>query len=314
MSESIALLGPDHTLLGILSEPASEIPTHDLGVVILGAGMVHRAGPHRLHVRLARQLATGGYRVARFDFSGVGDSPVRRDNLPLEQAAISETRHVLEQLSQLWGIRRFVLIGICSGASVAFASMSDDPLIAGSVLVNPPALATSREFGAMLRDQGLSRFYWRQGIRDPRRWWRLLTGKAAYGKILRSLRGLLQQAGGGTREVLQAESSRVLERIDTVADRGGGMLFVFSAGDLGLEQFKLVIGDRYTELNGTGRMRNVVVERADHTFSLQHSQRELLSRIEDWLVELGSNATITATAPPLDDTGGDSDKRYESAP
>lgn len=294
MSESIALFGPQHTLLGILTEPPAGVEPRNLGVVILGAGMVHRAGPHRLHVRIARELAAEGYRVARFDFSGIGDSPVRRDNLPLEQAAVSETREVMDQLALLWGVERFVLLGICSGASVAFVSMTDDPLVAGSVMINPRAFGPSREYATLVREQGLRQFYWTQGIRDPRRWRRLLTGKAAYGKIARSLRGLFRQATGGTRELLEAESTRVVERIRTVATRGGGILFLFSAGDPGLEQFKVVMGKHYSDLTSTGPVRQVIVEQTDHTFSLQRSQKELLGLVRNWLSEITSLTELSA--------------------
>ena len=40
-------------------------------------------------------------------------------------------------------------------------------------------------------------------------------------------------------KVIEAESAKIVERIRTVADRGGGILFLFSAGDEGLEQFKM---------------------------------------------------------------------------
>ena len=165
MNESIALLGAEHTLVGTLTHPAENVEASDLGVVILGAGMVHRAGPHRLHVRIARRLAAEGFRVARFDFSGVGDSPVRRDNLPLEQAAVSETREVLDQLARLWGVERFVLMGICSGASVSFVSMTEDPRVAGAALINPRAFASSREFDTPVTRTGAEPFLHEPG--DP---------------------------------------------------------------------------------------------------------------------------------------------------
>ncbi|HEY5972738.1 MAG TPA: hypothetical protein VIT22_12400, partial [Pseudoxanthomonas sp.] len=42
-------------------------------VVLLNAGLIHRVGPFRLYVRLARELAESGFDVLRFDLPGIGD-------------------------------------------------------------------------------------------------------------------------------------------------------------------------------------------------------------------------------------------------
>jgi hypothetical protein len=41
------------------------------------AGMLHRVGPYRLHVRLARDLARMGFSSLRVDLADTGDSPLR---------------------------------------------------------------------------------------------------------------------------------------------------------------------------------------------------------------------------------------------
>ena len=43
-------------------------------VVLLNAGIIHRIGPNRLYVQLARRLASRGHAVLRFDLAGIGDS------------------------------------------------------------------------------------------------------------------------------------------------------------------------------------------------------------------------------------------------
>lgn len=64
-----------NALLGITSLPASTpVPSASTGVVIIVGGPQYRAGSHRQFVLLARALATAGYPVLRFDYSGMGDS------------------------------------------------------------------------------------------------------------------------------------------------------------------------------------------------------------------------------------------------
>ena len=56
--ESIALPGDSGGAVAILTEPGSEITGQQRpSVTLLNAGVIHRVGPHRLHVRLARALA-----------------------------------------------------------------------------------------------------------------------------------------------------------------------------------------------------------------------------------------------------------------
>ena len=73
MNERAVSFGPERGLLGILTQTAAHrdgIPT----VILLNAGLLHRVGPNRLSVDIARSLADLGYPCLRFDTSGVGDS------------------------------------------------------------------------------------------------------------------------------------------------------------------------------------------------------------------------------------------------
>ncbi|HHO68021.1 MAG TPA: alpha/beta hydrolase, partial [Gammaproteobacteria bacterium] len=73
MKERVVTFGPERNLVGVLTQPDQVRP--DLPVLVfLNAGLLHRVGPYRMHVDLARQLAARGYASLRFDLSGRGDS------------------------------------------------------------------------------------------------------------------------------------------------------------------------------------------------------------------------------------------------
>jgi hypothetical protein len=92
VTEEAILFGTQSSLVGVITDPPVARQGRRLpAFLLLNAGLVHRVGPNRLHVKIARMLAAMGYVVCRFDFSGVGDSSVRRDSLPFAQSAISET-------------------------------------------------------------------------------------------------------------------------------------------------------------------------------------------------------------------------------
>ena len=79
MSERVVEFGDGVQLSGVVTEPSG--PARSTGVLLLGAGLLHRVGPARLHVELARALAAAGLPVLRFDYSGIGESEVRADAL-----------------------------------------------------------------------------------------------------------------------------------------------------------------------------------------------------------------------------------------
>src|SRR5262245_15533151 len=71
--------GEGGRLLGILTLPgmrAADERTRPV-FVFLSAGLLHRVGPYRLHVRLGRELAQMGFGSLRVDVAGIGDSSPR---------------------------------------------------------------------------------------------------------------------------------------------------------------------------------------------------------------------------------------------
>lgn len=101
-------------LFGILTEgiPAPGRPT----VVLLNNATDHHVGPNRLWVEWGRELAAAGWRVARVDLSGIGDSPTRPgegDDHSYPRQGVDDIRAVAAELGEV------VLVGLCSGGRLA---------------------------------------------------------------------------------------------------------------------------------------------------------------------------------------------------
>ena len=138
MKEIAILFGKTKTLVGIISDPPEPDQSKRLpAVILLNTGVIHRVGPNRLSVRMARNLAEEGFVVLRFDFSGIGDSQVRYDDLPFEESVDSEVQDAMDLLAEIRGVDRFVLMGICSGAANSFKTACLDSRVVGAVLINP---------------------------------------------------------------------------------------------------------------------------------------------------------------------------------
>ena len=283
MKETAAVLGESSALIGIVSEPADRLasapPSDRPAVVILNAGVIHRVGPSLFTVRLARWLARQGLLAVRFDHSGVGDSRVRQDRLPWSQSTVLETREVMNGLAETYGATRFVLVGLCSGAVTAFKTAHADPRVAGVVLLNSQSLDNDDSWNRYVRARRSVRRYWRQS-RSGSAFWRGLI--AVLGHQIRH--GLFPP-----RQV-SSITDRLSSQLCELIDRGVRCLFVHTVGDPSVEYFDVITGKHRGRLKESGLFREVAVSRADHTFTLLGSQREVLRIIEEWMTAAPSGA------------------------
>ena len=133
--------GAHQHLAGIFNDApidqADESATFDdTAVVMLTPGMLHHAGPFRLHVDLARSLAAKGLPSFRFDLSGIGESfGIGEAGRSLDRAT-GEIRTAIDWLNENHSIRRVLLFGLCSGADDGLAAVANDPRIVGLVAMD----------------------------------------------------------------------------------------------------------------------------------------------------------------------------------
>lgn len=281
MKEKPVLFGTHRALIGITTEPQDHLDHSRPAVIILNAGFVHRVGPNRLHVKLARDLASVGFHVLRFDFSGVGDSPRRRDNVPLEDSAVYETQHAMDYVKSTAGINRFILTGICSGANAAVKTASADERVVGIAAINGTCLdrIQSHHLGRHIEECMRQRYY-RKHVGDPSRWWKLVTGKS-------DLRAAGRFVAGQMRRIVR---HRAPERpqIDastectSLVKRGVNVLLVYSEGSTAWDAFRLTLEAGVAPIRSSDRLKIEMLENVDHVFTLGWSQAVLIDRIRQW--------------------------------
>ena len=288
MSERVVAFGQDNHLVGILSEPnGCATGREQVGVLLLNAGRLHRVGPHRLNVNMARRLADSGLRVCRFDFGGLGDSVRTGGESFSLQSGVEDTIETMNFLEQTVGVRKFVLLGICLGADVAFQVAVRDARVAGAFFINgsffrsgvPPTILDRA------RRKTLRRYY-RKQILSPAKWRRLLSGKSRLWTLLRervrrspgprSSSCVSPHAPTGW-EGYSPESWRIL------SERGAKLRLLYSEGSTYLDLFRLA-----TRPNGPGHdvpslFRVNILRDIDHTFTLLWSQEILIENVVQWI-------------------------------
>jgi pimeloyl-ACP methyl ester carboxylesterase len=130
--ETPVQFGPDGSLIGIVTTPA-ESPMEPVACLLINMGATHRVGPHRINVKLARRLATLGISTIRMDLAGLGDSRAASSEYFRTQA-VMDMQDAMNLMDTMFGVRRFIVIGLCSGAANGLALATADRRVVGVLM------------------------------------------------------------------------------------------------------------------------------------------------------------------------------------
>lgn len=284
MNESVVVFESAGSLVGIVTDPPGErAQQRPPCVVFLNAGIVHRVGPNRLYVKLARRLARLGFVVLRFDFSGIGDSEIRRDHCPVEQSAVSEARVAMDYVAKTRPVDTFILVGLCSGAIHAAAAAFADQRVAAAVLINPRGGTT--HLRATMQGRSVARKFLRLFRQRPLDSLRAVKDKASLKDVSRIWRALKLLAGvrGRSNSAALAEAISIAQRWQQLAERGVRLLLVYSEWDPARDQLEIIPHEEFKALMASREITLKVVDQTDHTFTQSNKQQALFDLIETWI-------------------------------
>lgn len=143
VTEQAVDLGGRGSLFGIMTRPAGA--ARSTGFVFLNSGLLHRVGPFRLYVDIARRIADSGFPSIRLDQPGKGDSTAAQ-GISHRDATVSAVTAAAEHLRRESGATRFVVGGLCSGADDALQVAAQIPELGGVFLFDGYAPRTARYF------------------------------------------------------------------------------------------------------------------------------------------------------------------------
>ncbi|WDQ18673.1 alpha/beta fold hydrolase [Rhodopirellula sp. P2] len=142
-SEQAVVFGSHHHLVGVF-HPTSQPSVQKTAAIFITPGMLHSAGPFRLHVDLASTLGSRGVASLRFDLSGIGESlPVGSAGRSLDRAS-AEISQAIDWLQEQHGIQQVILFGLCSGADDSLHAAQQDQRVCGIVAMDACGYPTSR--------------------------------------------------------------------------------------------------------------------------------------------------------------------------
>jgi hypothetical protein len=298
-------VGPNDRLFGVVSRPVRR-PAHGPAVLLLDAGSVHRTGPGRLYVRLARHLAERGHPVLRLDFNGVGDSPAvagGRENQPYDPPAVADVTIAVQSYGA--NTAGLVVVGLCAGAYNAFHALLAGAGVDGVALVNPivfywhgdEAEDDERADAKVLAAARNAR----RALTRPDRWAAVFRGEV---DVVRVARRVMRRARisvetvarrAGCRAGRSRSTEDVLRDLSALADSGTEMLILMGASEPGLAYLRLQGAPRLEALVERDNVRLVTVDGLDHVFAQGWAKDRLEDAIDDLVHRVTAARATDAT-------------------
>lgn len=258
------MLGAHRELFALTSLPADL--SHDVGVVILSAGLLHNVGPFRLHMDLARTLARHGIAVLQLDQSGKGESE-SRTGLSLTESVLLDYDDVMQEFHRL-GIKRTILMGFCSGADDATVIALNRDSVSALVLLDGYAPKSAWHYYKRKLPKLLSPSAWRN----------------KFTQVVGGLRG-----SPGSSQDTEFISIRnwegeveMMARYTNILSQGRPILSIFSGGT----SYYYSGGQLSEKLNvraGSAPLEEVHFAETDHTYSIVQHRRMLINTIDAWV-------------------------------
>jgi pimeloyl-ACP methyl ester carboxylesterase len=302
------------TLYGIVHIPDGDNRDgRRIGINLLNPGIKYRVAPHRLNVKLARELCNRGYLVFRFDPEGIGDSEGDLpDGMPVADIwgqiqrglfvddTIAANSYFLVEFS----LDRLILAGSCGGAITALSVAARDSRVDGLCLVDIPVFQWDSKkttadtiVGGQQTDYLYSEYL--KMIFKLEYWRKLITLDAdfrTFAKVLSvKLKGRLVPTNNkfetGIDELCRENKLNIefFKGMREVISRNMPLLFIIAGNDPGRETFeKYVQNGMVPKINEKAREKIAVhlIENANHSYSITESQNELFELLFSWILRI----------------------------
>jgi exosortase A-associated hydrolase 1 len=282
---ALAFSCADSWLYGILTLPAQ---SSTRGVLILVGGPQYRAGSHRQFTLLARQLASRGVPVLRFDYRGMGDS--EGDVRTFENVGEDLRCAIDEFLSEVPLLTDLVILGLCDAASAALFYAYKDQRVTGLILLNPWVRTEGGAARVYLKRYYTLRLFQRE------LWSKIWNRNFDYAAAANSLWALIGQALTRSEKTGSIVDSTAQDRDGNLASLPermlhglgvfkGKVLLIISGNDFTAQEFSdLVRGSsKWQKLLSDPHVSRLDIPEANHTFSRREWWDQVAARTTDWI-------------------------------
>lgn len=294
-------------LIGIIHIPENNLHKNKVGIVMLNAGLVDKAGPHRLYVKIARKLCNKGYYILRFDSFGLGESEgelkkgynVEIFALIQQGLFVEDTLSSINYFKKELKLEKIIMTGLCGGAATALLAASKDNRIDGLILMDPPVYLDNsnninkKSVHPFEVENSISSYT--KKIFQLKTWLRFITLQIDYSGFWRTIREYLKLRlkSNKTDQYVNKDESFILERplnklflnaFLTYMSTKREILFILGDNDSVAWEFKNKFQDKFLNSELYKPYLEIInVETANHDFQSLRAQDILLNKISTWL-------------------------------
>jgi hypothetical protein len=307
LGEKAFFFGTKNELFGILTAPAkhsSGEPTPT--IIMVNAGTVHRMGPHRMYVRMAREWASLGFPVFRIDISGIGDGVVEDgdpENRCYPRHAVENVQAAMKLLKDRFATNRFILVGLCSGADISFQTAIKDAAansMVALVMMNPRTFLL-HDLEKVENYHGARQY--QQSMIKKEKWLKLLQGKVNVFHVIGQMapkvldiakKKLSFGKSAGLEETANASgfNQNVPDLFAAITKRGVDALLVVTEHDPGIDYVDTHFGKEMRSLEKISNFRRATFKGTDHTFTSLHAQKVITATITEQLIKHLPSKTV----------------------
>jgi pimeloyl-ACP methyl ester carboxylesterase len=310
--ERVVRFGPQQSLVGILTS-SKGAPSDLPHVVFVNAGIIHRVGPNRLYVDMARAVAALGYPVLRFDLAGLGDSDANLGGGSLLDSAIHDVRGAMDHLVETRQASEFLVFGLCSGANYAVLTAFVDPRVVGLMLIDPTVARTRRSamVHVVRRLRNMSTLRELILLRHP-------VFRRSLGSRSNAAMSVMQAAEGQSGQradvvVPDMGEAGVRAAMTQLIDRGVHMMIVFTGGVNHVYNYYGQLFDLLPGIDFRQQLKLEYMPETDHTVSDVSGRARFITSLSEWLQRAFPSRRPLAATDGAAATGADATRVGTSA-
>jgi pimeloyl-ACP methyl ester carboxylesterase len=270
MKEKIIQFGPENNMIGIVSEP-NNIDESRPAVLILNSGLIHRVGPSRMSVSLARSLAEQGFLVFRFDLPNIGDSLTYKTPLNYKERTVSEISIAMDTITKRYKIANFASLGLCTGAMNSHIIAVADERVKAAVMLDAYSYPTLKFLYKRYSGKWLK-------VCQPKTIMRIFS-KLFAGKPH-------DDASKDEGEVYYWDmppKKEIRKDLQLLVSRKVDLLYIYTGGLQCFYNYEEQFKDSFKSVDFNGCLDVYFLNKMDHTFMLQRDRNRMLSQLSLWL-------------------------------
>ena len=309
--EEAVKFGINKGLIGVITQPTLGTDHKLPAIIMLNAGLIHKIGPNRLHVKMARAFEQLGFTSLRFDLSGIGDSKNSTQDLDFKSNGVQNVKEAMDFLAANKGVQRFIIMGICSGSDIAFRAAIEDERIIATVPINGyyfDMLGADPIFN--IASKACTMRYYKKNALNASRWIKILSGQSKVFSKKNALafyslvsKAVLKRINRPKKSSSPAHKAEHVDRYpitnwEKLMDRKVAMLHIFSEGSVAYDVYNITVAKKLKGFIQKGLLDYEFLNNVDHIFTPDWSQERLVSILTNWLSSKREQGVLTISEHP----------------